>query len=115
MYPTLTLLQGFLSWASSLSLIVMLFVTWQRLKMLGFLVAAIGGILNFLPRIIQAARPPMRMDHMPFSGALTLGDESRAAEFMLIYSCYIAAGVLIVIGSLMVLLAWSNRNAATSP
>jgi hypothetical protein len=110
MYPTLTMLQSLLSWASSLSLIAMLFVTWRRLKILGFLVVAIGGVLNFVPRIVQAVTPPMRMDRMPLSGALTLGDESRAVEFMLIHSCYLAAGVLIVIGSLMVLVAWSNKN-----
>lgn len=105
MHPTLTVLQDLLFWASSLSLIVMLFVTWRYLKMLGFLIVAIGSALNFLPGLIHTVMPLMRM-----------GYESRAIEFTLIYSCYIGAGALIVVGSLMILLAWSNKNASgTSP
>jgi len=111
-YPAMIALQGIFSWASTIALVVLLFVAWQRLGMSGFLVVAVGGVLNLLSRIAQAIVPPMRMGHMPFSGMLTLDDESRSVEFLLIYSCHITAGALIVVGTMMVLLAWSKRKSA---
>ena len=108
MYPTLIALQKVISYVSNLSLIVLLFYMWWRLRTTGFLVVAVGGMLTLAARVIQAASPPIRMANLPFSRALTLDDKSRATEFLIIYSCHIAAGILIVLGTIMVLRTWSN-------
>lgn len=81
----------------------------------GFLVVAVGGVLNLATRVVQNLVPPFRMGRMPFTGARTLDDLSRAPEFILVYAGHAMAALLIVLGTVMVVRTWFKHGARNRP
>lgn len=108
-------LQPVVSYASTLALVVLLFFLWRRLRMAGLLLVTLGGVLNFTARVASSVVPPFRMSKMPFSHADTLDDVSRSTEFILIQTGHIVAGLLIVVGTVMVVRALADSSFEPVP
>jgi hypothetical protein len=108
-------IQQLVSYAAAIALVILLLFAYRRLQATGFLIVALGCILGFIARVIQVIRPPFLMGKMPFSHMRTLDDLSRATEFNFIYSCHILAGLLIVLGTIMVIRTWRDNSFKPTP
>lgn len=96
----LILAQHALSYPSSIALCILMLYAWRCLRIRGFLIIAIGSVLNITTRILQGLITPFRMGHMPFTDALTLDDTSRIWVFSLIHSAYLIAALLTIAGTI---------------